>query len=152
MAGPGGPGAALGVCPLTGKGRWSVAIVRARRARVTGGRQVQVQVKFSEAEYQAVVARAVGAGLTVPSYLALAGVRPDGVDSASAKAALINARGARRVLAGVANNLNQLTAKLHATGEVDPSLPPVVAAVERVMARVDEAIADIAALVTGGTR
>jgi hypothetical protein len=65
---------------------------------------------------------------------------------------LINARGARRVLAGVAGNLNQLTAKLHGTGEVDAALSAVVAAVERVSARDGEAVADIAALVTGGGR
>lgn len=126
--------------------------VMSRRRRVPGGRQVAVQVKFSVAEHDAVVARAMVAGLTVPSYLALSGLVPEGVAAGDAKAALVNARGARRVLAGVANNLNQLTAKLHGTGEVDPSLPAVVAAVERVMARVDETIADIAALVTGGAR
>jgi hypothetical protein len=125
---------------------------RARRTRVPGGRQVQVQVKFTEAEYQSVTARAVAAGLTVPSYLALSGLRPEGVAASDAKAALINARGARRVLAGVASNLNQLTAKLHATGELDAALPAVVAAVERVMARVDDAIAEVSAVVTGGHR
>ena len=117
-----------------------------------GGRQVQVNVKLTEAEYQSVAARAIAAGLTVPSYLALSGLRPEGVAAGDAKAALINARGARRVLAGVANNLNQLTAKLHGTGEVDPALPAVVAAVERVMARVDDAIAEVATVVTGGSR
>jgi hypothetical protein len=113
---------------------------------------VPVQVKFTEAEYQSVVARAIAAGLTVPSYLALSGLRPDGVASTDIKAALINVRGARRVLAGVGNNLNQLTAKLHSTGEVDVALPAVVAAVERIATRVDQAIVDVAALVTGGTR
>lgn len=129
-----------------------MAITRARRTRIMGGRQVQVNVKLTEAEYQSVVARAIAAGLTVPSYLALSGLRPEGVAAGDAKAALINARGARRVLAGVANNLNQLTAKLHGTGEVDPALPAVVAAVERVIARVDDAIAEVAAVVTGGSR
>ncbi len=96
--------------------------------------------------------RAVAAGLTVPSYPALLGLVPQGVAAGDAKAALINARGARRVLAGVANNLNQLTAKLHSTGDVDARLPAVVVATERVMARVDVAIAELAALVTGGRR
>jgi len=113
---------------------------------------VQANVKLTEEEYQSVTARAVAAGLTVPSYLALAGLRPEGVASADAKAALINARGARRVLAGVANNLNQLTAKLHATGELDEALPAVMAATERTMRRVDDAISEISAVVTGGRR
>jgi hypothetical protein len=87
---------------------------------------------LTEGEYRAVAARASAAGLTVPSYLALTGLRPEGVAAGDAKAALINARGARRVLSGVGNNLNQLTAKLHSTGEVDSALPVVVAAVHRV--------------------
>jgi hypothetical protein len=113
---------------------------------------VRVVVRLTDAEHEAVSLRAITAGLTVPSYLALSGLRPEGVDAADAKAALINARGARRVLAGVANNLNQLTAKLHGTGEADAALPAVMAAVDRVTARVEEAIADMAALVTGGSR
>lgn len=109
-------------------------------------------VKFTVEEHQAVLARAVAAGLTVPSYLALSGLRPEGVAAGDARAALINARGARRVLAGVANNLNQLTAKLHGSGQVDAALPAVMVAAERVMARVDVAIAEVAAVVTGGGR
>jgi hypothetical protein len=88
---------------------------------VQGGRQVRVNVKLTKAEYQSVAAGAIAAGLTVPSYLALTGLRPEGVAAGDAKAALINARGARRVLSGVANNLNELTAKLHSTGEIDPT-------------------------------
>lgn len=109
-------------------------------------------MKLTKAEYQSVAARAIAAGLTVPSYLALTGLRPEGVAAGDAKAALINARGARRVLSGVANNLNQLTAKLHSTGEIDAALPVVVAVVERVTARIDNAIAEISTVVTGGSR
>jgi hypothetical protein len=54
--------------------------------------------------------------------------------------------------AGVANILNQLTAKLHTTGQVDAALPAGIAAVERVMVRVDDAIAEVSAVVTGGGR
>jgi hypothetical protein len=111
-----------------------------------------VVVRFTDGEYQAVAVRAVAAGLTVPSYLALTGLRPEGVAAADAKSALTNIAGARRVLAGVASNLNQLTHKLHGTGEVDAALPAVLAAVERVSVRVEDAIADVAAVVTGGAR
>ena len=116
---------------------------------MVGGRPIRVNVKLTEAEYQSVSARAIAAGLTVPSYLALVGLRPEGVAAGEAKAALINARAARRVLSGVANNLNQLTAKLHSTGETDAALPAVVAAVERVTARIDDAIAQVSTVVTG---
>jgi hypothetical protein len=126
-----------------------VAATRARRSRVAGGRQIRVHVKLTEAEYQSVSARAIAAGLTVPSYLALVGLRPEGVAAGETKAALINARAARRVLSGVANNLNQLTAKLHSTGETDAALPAVIAAVARVIPRVDDAIAEVSTVVTG---
>ncbi len=124
----------------------------ARRPRVAGGRPVQVQVTFTVEEYQSVVARAAAAGLTVPSYLAVTGMRPEGVDSADAKSAVTNLSGTRRVLAGVANNLNQLTAKLHATGELDDSLPAVLDAVDRLSTRVEEAVDQVAAVVGGRVR
>ena len=73
-----------------------------RRRRVEGGRPARVVVRFTHEEMAAVAARAVAAGLTVPSYLALAGLRPDGLEAADAKSALTNLVGTRRVLAGVA--------------------------------------------------
>lgn len=117
-----------------------------------GGRTFAVQVKFTATEYQAVTARATAAALTVPSYLAVTGMRPEGVDSADAKSAVTNLSGARRVLAGVANNLNQLTAKLHTTGELDDSLPTVLDAVNRLSSRVEDAVDQVAAVVTGRAR
>ncbi|SOD72908.1 mobilisation protein MobC [Jatrophihabitans sp. GAS493] len=113
---------------------------------------MQVQVKFTEAEYQGVAVRAVAAGLTVPGYLALAGLRPEGVEASDIKAALINMRGVRRVLAGAANNLNQLTHKAHGTGEFDAALPVLMDALERITARVDGVVEDIAGLMGGGRR
>lgn len=123
-----------------------------RRRRVPGGRRVLVQVKFTEDEYVAVALRASAARLTVPSYLAITGLRPSGVASADAKSAVTNLSGTRRVLAGVANNLNQLTAKLHSTGELDDSLPVVVEAVERLTRRVDAAVEQVASVVGGRVR
>jgi hypothetical protein len=67
-----------------------------------------VQVTFTVGEFQAVAARAAVSGLAVPSYLAVSGMRPEGVAAADAKSAVTNLAGTRRVLAGVANNLNQL--------------------------------------------
>ncbi len=129
----------------------AVRTAGSRRPRVAGGRTVQVQVMFSVEEYQAVAARAIASGLTVPSYLAVAAVRPETTSVGEARSALTNITGVRRVLAGVASNLNQLTHKLHGTGEVAAALPAVVAAVERISERVDEAIAEVAAVV-GGVR
>lgn len=108
-----------------------------------------VQVKFTMEAYRAVVARAVAVGLTVPSYLAVTGMRPEGVDSADAKSTLTNLASTRRVLGGVANNLNQLTAKLHATGGADAALPTVIETVGRLSVQVEDAVVQVAAIVGG---
>lgn len=123
-----------------------------RRPRVPGGRPIAVQVKFTAEEFEGVALRAAAAGMSVPSYLALTGLRPEGVASADARSALTNIVGARRVLAGVASNLNQLTHKLHGTGEVDAALPAVIEALGRIAARVDEAVESVSGVVTGGGR
>lgn len=123
-----------------------------RRRRVVGGRSEKVVVRFTPEELAAVSLRAAAAGLTTPSYLAVTGLRPEGVAAADARSALINMTGARRVLAGVASNLNQLTHKLHGTGQVDASLPAVLEAVERIASRVESAIAELTTVVVGGGR
>jgi hypothetical protein len=111
-----------------------------------------VVVRFTPEELASVSVRAVAAGLTVPSYLALSGLRPEGVAAADAKSALTNIAGVRRLLAGATTNLNQLTRKLHSTGEVDESLGAVAAAVERYAARADEVAGVLGVLVGGGRR
>lgn len=111
-----------------------------------------MHVKFTPEELQAVSLRAVAAGLSVPSYLALTGLRPEGVDSADARSALTNIVGARRVLAGVASNLNQLTHKLHGTGELDDALPVVLVAVQRISIRIEDAVSEVSTVVTGRGR
>lgn len=117
-----------------------------------GGRPIRVVVRLTPGEYRVLAARAQDAGLTVPSYLALTGSRPDGVAAADARSALTNIAGVRRVLAGVAGNLNQLTRKLHGTGEIDVTLPAVLATVEELTPAVADAVGRVAAVVTGGSR
>lgn len=109
-------------------------------------------MKFTEQEYATVALRAAAARLSVPSYLALTGLRPEGAGAADARSALTGLDGVRRVLAGVASNLNQLTAKLHSTGELDAALPAVLDAVARSTARVESAAEEVAAGVGGRRR
>ncbi len=117
-----------------------------RRRRVEGGRSLVVKVRFTAAEFEAVAAAAAAEGLTVPSFLAVGALRPAGVAGADAKSALTNLVGVRRILAGVATNLNQLTAKLHGTGQLDPATGAVIEATERIMGRAEAAIVDVAVL------
>lgn len=116
-----------------------------RRSRVDGGRRVRIVVRVTDGEYAQLARRAGAAALTVPSYLAVTGLRPDGVPIAETRSALTNLTAVRRLLIGATTNLNQLTAKLHATGELDPALPAVLAAVQRIAARTDQAVTDLAA-------
>lgn len=88
----------------------------------------------------------------MPSYLALTGLRPEGVASADIKSALVSLRALRRVHAGIANNLNQLTAKLHTTGELDRTLPAVVDAIAGLTTRIDEAVDRVGQLVDGRSK
>ncbi len=104
-------------------------------------------MRFTPEELASVSVRAVAAGLTVPSYLAVTGLRPEGVASADVRSALTNIAGVRRLLAGATTNLNQVTRKLHSSGEVDESLAVVAAAVERYAARADAVAATLSSVV-----
>jgi len=116
---------------------------------VSGGRKHRVVVRLTEDEYERIAARATEIRQTVPSYLALTGMRPEGVAASDVKAAFINLHAIRRVNSGIANNLNQLTAKLHATGELDASLRAALEAAARISERVEAAIERIGELVDG---
>jgi hypothetical protein len=120
-----------------------------RRTRVSGGRKHRVVVRLTEDEYERIAARAAEIKQTVPSYLALTGLRPEGVAASDIKAALINLHAIRRVNSGIANNLNQLTAKLHATGELDAGLQAAVQAAARLSGRLEDAIGRMGQLVDG---
>ena len=113
---------------------------------------MRVVVRLTTDEYAGLSARAAEIGHTVPSYLALTGLRPDGVASADIKTSLICLTALRRVHAGIANNLNQVTAKLHTTGELDRSLPALVDAIADLTQRIDEAVDRVAQLVDGRSR
>ncbi|MCW2539683.1 MAG: hypothetical protein JWN95_1408 [Frankiales bacterium] len=117
-----------------------------------GGRKVRVVVRLTDDEFDRIAARAAEIKQTVPSYLALTGLRPEGVASSDIKAALIALREIQRVNAGVANNLNQLTAKLHATGELDASLRAAVGAAAGLSVRLDAVIGRVGQLVDGRRR
>ncbi len=106
-------------------------------------------MRLTPEEYERVAARAADITQTVPSYLALTGLRPEGVASSDIKGALINLRAIRRVNSGIANNLNQLTAKLHATGELDASLRAALEAAARISDRIEAAIERVSDLIDG---
>lgn len=123
--------------------------VALRRRRVEGGRPIKVEVKFTEAEFEAVSLRAAAARLTVPSFLAVTALRPAGVGEGDARSAVTNLVAVRRVLAGVATNLNQIAARVNGSGQVDAALPAVLDAVDRMTERTGDAVRAVAGAVGG---
>lgn len=112
----------------------------ARRHRVEGGRQHQVKIRFTDAEYDAVAARAAGAHVSVQRYLvdgALARRPPRSVPSALAA----ELAGLRRLTANLANNINQIARRLNAGGDPDAGTTAAADAVRRAMNRLDAALA-----------
>jgi hypothetical protein len=142
-----------------------------RRRRVEGGgRPHQVKVRFTDEELARVKARAISAGLTPASYLAEIGqaARPgvvSGVLEASANGSggspggLLVEQGrtfgvlerralaaelfsVRRLLVGVATNLNQLAKVANSTGRQEPvQVAAAAAAVSRYLSRLDAVVA-----------
>lgn len=110
---------------------------------------MKVEVKFTEAEFEAVSLRAAAARLTVPSFLAVTALRPAGVGEGDARSAVTNLVAVRRVLAGVATNLNQIAARVNSSGQVDAALPAVLDAVDRMTERTGDAVRAVAGAVGG---
>lgn len=109
----------------------------ARRHRVEGGRRREVRLRYTDAEYDALAARAAAAGVSVQRFLTEAGFaagRPVGSSLAAELAAL------RRLTAAIGNNLNQIARALNATGRPDPGVTAAAGAVVRLVARIDVAL------------
>jgi hypothetical protein len=124
-------------------------------------------VRFTAEEFAPVVARAAEVGLTPASYLAEIGrvarssraaddpagtdagalvverVRPLGVLGRRALASELYS--ARRLLAGAANNLNQLARVGNAVGQLPPQVNMAAAAVTRYLRRFDAVLAALQA-------
>lgn len=112
----------------------------ARRHRVEGGRQHQVKIRFTDAEYDVVASRAADAHVSVQRYLvdgALTRRPPRSAPSAlSAELA-----GLRRLTANLANNLNQIARRLNAGAGPDAGIPAAADSVRRTMNRLDSVLA-----------
>jgi len=100
-----------------------------QRSRERGRRRDnQVLVKLNDDEYLKIKARAAAAGLTSASYLAVVGTQdvPEAAEGAKLtdvqlRALVAELYAIKRILRGMATNLNQMAAVANATGEIDPS-------------------------------
>lgn len=112
----------------------------ARRHRVEGGRKHEVKIRFTDAEYDAIAARAADAKVSVQRFLvdgALARRSPRAVPSAL----IAELSGLHRLTANLANNINQIARRLNSGLGPDASLPAAADAVHRAMNRLDNALA-----------
>jgi hypothetical protein len=128
-----------------------------RRRRAVGGRQRQLLVRLTDAEHSELQARASGAGVSVQRLLVESVLARDGITPAERRALYATLLAARRTLAGVANNLNQLTRWTHAHETAHPDIDTAIETVEDAAARlvaavaaVDDAVADESARVEVG--
>jgi hypothetical protein len=112
----------------------------ARRHRVEGGRKHEVKIRFTDAEYDAIAARAADAKVSIQRFLvdgALARRSPRAVPSAL----IAELTGLHRLTANLASNINQIARRLNTGLSPDASLPAAADSVRRAMNRLDSALA-----------
>jgi hypothetical protein len=97
-------------------------------------------VRVTPEEEAQLLALALRYRVSVPKLLvdsALAGGTEAAAENASVRQALF---GLHRLLANVANNVNQMTKALHGTGELPPQTGEVLAAARRTADKIDDLI------------
>lgn len=111
--------------------------VQRRQRRVAGGAQQRINVRVPEETYAALVVRAAVAGLSLPRYLVESGLREaSGGWSLRQQrwwAQRLDVVDVRLVRIGV--NLNQIAARLNATGELDAGVTGAVGYLEETLER-----------------
>ena len=115
------------------------ALSRRRRENVEGGRLRAYKVRVSPEEAGRLERLAQAGGVSVPRLLmesALSSQEP----ATTRREALSEMFAAYRLLAGLANNVNQIARVSNATGTVPPWAPTVMAKVRRTAERIDAAI------------
>ena len=118
---------------------------RRRAANARGGRQHRHEVKVTAEEEARLLELAAAQGVTVPRLLvesAMAGER--GETASERRALLVELFAVHRAVAGVANNVNQITCKLHTTDELAAETSQVLRAARATMQRLDAAIDKLA--------
>lgn len=133
-----------GVAPLGVRGVDVAGQRQARRLRRhPGGRRNVVKVLMTDAEAAAVRDRAAQVGVSVPRLLVESALAGDARTVSERHALVEEFLGARRLVAAVSRNLNQLTVGLHSTGRARPELETALHAAARTLARLDGAVEDL---------
>ena len=112
-----------------------------RRTRVMGGRKTRHEVKVTPEEEGRLLQLALRYRVSIPKLLvdsALAGGASHAAANASVREELLaQLFSAHRLLAGIANNVNQIARATNATGEVQAATAETLAKVREVAHRID---------------
>ncbi len=123
-----------------------VTVGRSRRAREPAARQVVQKVKLTEGERDQLRARAGELRVSVPRLLVESALAEATVTGTERRAEMVELFEVRRLLATVANNVNQLARLANTSGEV-----PVGQRLENAVGDVEEIVGRLRAL-TGARR
>jgi hypothetical protein len=102
-----------------------------------------VLVRLSDAEKLQIQARAISAGVSMPRLLVEAALLGSAQTASERRALVAELLAARRLVAALGNNVNQLARVANSTGQVPSELAAAAAAVARATARLDAAVADV---------
>lgn len=116
------------------------AFRRRRRANVAGGRQHKHEVKVTPDEEARLLMLAGEQRVSVPRLLVESALASGGETPTQRREALAELFAVHRVLAGMANNVNQIARATNATGEVQADMAASLEAVRRSARRLDQVI------------
>jgi hypothetical protein len=109
----------------------------ARRRRAEGGRRYEMTMRFTGPEYDEIAARAAQARLSVPRYLVDSALAEAQQPEAVPPAVVAEVVAVKRLVANVANNVNQIARKLNSGAAPDGSIAPALDAARSAMSRLD---------------
>lgn len=112
---------------------------KGRRPGVRGGRQIVHKVKVTQAEERRLQHAAAAAGVTPVRYMVEAALAGEGWTPSQRRVLAGEFARAKLTLAGVARNLNQLTAYAHAERRFMAGVERLLPAIEGAMERLDVA-------------
>lgn len=115
-------------------------LARRRRANVAGGRQHRHVVKVTPEEELRLLVLAGEHDVSVPRLLVESALAQRGETSVQRRAVIAELFAARRLLAAVSNNLNQVAKHANAGSEFPEDAAAALAAVRRIVPRLEAAV------------
>lgn len=128
---------------LCRRGRKRPGLVEKRLPKQPGGRKHVLKVRLTDEQRATVSRRASAAGVSMSRLMVEAALAGNARTATERRAIVIELLGARRLAAALGNNLNQLARIANATGQVPDQLPVALAAVERVLERLERVASEL---------